>query len=72
MCSIAAPSFRVVVPPRPPRWSMVSRKPGCLSAIRPMCASESVASMAIGTPARSAAAHNQSSVPSASQPRIGS
>src|SRR5439155_26407986 len=28
MCSIAASSFRVVLPPRPPRWSMVSRRPG--------------------------------------------
>src|ERR1700747_830965 len=35
-----------------------------------MCGSESVASIAIGTPALSAAAHKQSSVPSASQPPL--
>ena len=41
-------------------------------AMRPIAGNESVASIAIGTPARSAAAQSQSSVPSSNQPRSGS
>ena len=69
---IAAASLSVVLPPLPPKWSMVSRRPGWRSAIRPMAGRESVASSAMGTSARSAASQSQSSVPSASQPRSGS
>ncbi len=72
MWVIAAASFSVEVPPRPPRWSIVSRNPGWRAAMPPISASESVASIAIGTAAFSAAAHSQSSVPSASHVFAGS